>query len=231
MKEANERFISNAVYIPERGVLRIEIPYTDYQTLLKRGYSKAEVTLIDDRPLSDKQRKACYSMMNEIADWMGEERSETKELMKLEFATTELLETGNALFSLATASMSLIAQFQRFLVRFIVSHDVPTKKSMLDYVEDTSDYVYSCLVNKKCVCCGKRSDLHHLTAVGMGRDRTEIVHEGMKVLPLCREHHTEFHTIGKEKFMYRYHLDDGIELDRTLCRIYGLKTKKGKKNE
>jgi hypothetical protein len=62
----------------------------------------------------------------------------------------------------------------------------------------------------------------------MGRNRDTIIHEGMEVLPLCREHHTEVHTIGRDSFMKKYHLGDhGIEADKTICRIYGLKRKKG----
>jgi len=51
-------------------------------------------------------------------------------------------------------------------------------------------------------------------------------------LPLCREHHTEVHTIGQSAFFARYHLDGGIIADKTICKIYGLNTKKrSKKHE
>jgi hypothetical protein len=89
-------------------------------------------------------------------------------------------------------------------------------------VDDIADYVYSCLVNKKCCVCGLHTELHHVDRVGMGRDRTEILHEGMRALPLCREHHREAHDMGEDAFQARYHLSDGIELDKTLCRIYKL---------
>ena len=96
---------------------------------------------------------------------------------------------------------------------------------MLEYVDDVADYVYSCLINKRCCICGRAADLHHVERVGMGRSRTEICHEGMEVLPLCREHHTEAHTIPDDAFFERYHLDKGVQLDKTLCRLYGLKSK------
>lgn len=226
-----ERLIGKTQYNPVTGMIRVEVPYTDYATLIRRGYHRAEVVLLDDRPISDKQRKACYALMGEIAEFMGEDREEVKELMKFEFMTSELCDTGERLFSMADAPMSLIAAYQKFLVRFIIRHDIPTKKSLLSYVDDIDDYVYSCLINRKCVCCGLKADLHHVDAVGMGRDRTEIIHEGMKALPLCRVHHTECHTMGNKDFLTRYHINDGIELDRTLCRLYGLKAKGGKKSE
>jgi hypothetical protein len=112
------------------------------------------------------------------------------------------------------------------MVRFILEWDIPTSFPLLEYVDDISDYVYSCLINKKCCICGKPCDLHHTEAIGMGRDRDEIIHEGMKVLPLCREHHMEAHSMGQNAFEQKYHLNGGIVLDKTLCRIYKLKRQK-----
>ena len=116
--------------------------------------------------------------------------------------------------------------FQRFLVRFILEWDIPTRFPLLGMVDDIADYVYACLINRKCAVCGKRADLHHVDHVGMGRDRQEIIHEGMEALPLCREHHDECHTIGQQTFLDKYHFDGGIEIDKTICHIYGLKRRK-----
>ena len=166
-------------------------------------------------------------MIREIADWSGDTPEEMKHVLKLDFWQGELLEMADRMFSLSNAPMSVVAAFQSWLARFIVRNDVPTKVSMLSYVDDIEDYTYACLVNKKCVICGKRADLHHVDAIGMGRDRDDIIHEGMEVLPLCREHHTEIHSMGRDSFMKKYHLDGGIQADRTICRIYGLKKRKG----
>lgn len=213
-------------YDERRGVLTICAPYSDYPTLAKREYKHVKVQLIDGRPLSSKQRRSCYAMITEIADYMGEEKAEAKDFLKQRFMAAELEELGDAIFSLSDAPMSLVAAFQRFLARFIVRHDIPTKKPMLDYVDDIGDYIYSCLINKKCAICGRHADLHHVERVGMGRNREEIIHEGMECLPLCREHHTEAHTMPDAEFFEKHHLDGGIKLDKTLCRIYGLKVKK-----
>ena len=210
-------------YDERRGVLTICAPYSDYPTLAKREYKTVKVQLIDGRPLSSKQRRSCYAMITEIADYMGEEKAEAKDFLKQRFMATELEELGDAIFSLSDAPMSLVAAFQRFLARFIVRHDIPTRKPMLNYVDDIGDYIYSCLINKKCAICGRHADLHHVERVGMGRNREEIIHEGMECLPLCREHHTEAHTMPDAEFFEKYHIDGGIKLDRTLCRIYNLK--------
>jgi hypothetical protein len=100
---------------------------------------------------------------------------------------------------------------------------------MLEYVDDIDDYVYACLIAKKCPICGKKADLHHVVPLGMGADRTEVIHEGLEVLPLCREHHMEIHRTGKTDFFKRYHLNGGIPADKTICKIYGLNTKQRRK--
>ena len=218
-------------YDERSGEIVIRAKYDDLPAMLRREYKEVQIQLLDSRPLSDKQRRSCYAMIGEIAAWMGEGKTEAKEFLKLEFWTAELWQTADSLFSLSSAPMSVVAAFQRWLARFIVRQDIPTKKSMLSYVDDVRDYVYACLVHKKCCICGQRADLHHVERVGMGRARTEIIHEGMEALPLCRGHHTEAHTMPDEAFFQRYHLDGGIELDKTLCRMYGLKTKKRERKQ
>lgn len=123
-----------------------------------------------------------------------------KEYLKLKFLVEDMQETADQMFSLSSAPMSLVCAFQRFLVEFILSWDIPCSFPLLDFVDDVGSYLYACLVNKKCCICGTSSDLHHLDHVGAGRDREEIIHEGMEVIPLCRVHHTEAHTIGKNTF-------------------------------
>ena len=213
-------------YDERREEIIVRVPYHDWYTLTKREYKECLVRLLDARPLSDKQRKMCYALLGAISDYTGEEREAAKEFLKLEFLSSELEQTGERIFSLSNTPMSLVAAFQRFLVRFIIRHDIPTKRPLLNYVDDIGDYVYHCLIGKKCVVCGRLADLHHVERVGMGRSREEIVQEGMECLPLCRAHHTEAHTMPDGEFFSRYHLDGGIPMDKTLCKIYGLKTKK-----
>lgn len=224
MKSPNETVRGRIVGYDERaGELLIRAPYADFVTMTRREFKECLVQPIDSRPLSDKQRRACYALMHEISEFTGMGADPTKEYMKLKFMAEELQETTDKIFSLANAPMSLVCAFQRFLVRFILDWDIPCSFSLLDFVDDVEDYVYACLVNKKCAICGKPADLHHVDHVGIGRDRDEILHLGMKALPLCRDHHSECHQIGQKTFEERYHLNHGIELDRTLCRIYKLK--------
>ena len=212
-------------YDPRTQRVKIEAFYPDWPIMVKRGYRECNVQMIDSRPLSDKQRRTCYKLIREISNYTGMGLDPTKEWMKLKFIAEDLNETADKIFSLSNAPMSLVCAFQRFLVNFILDWDIPCSFPLLDFVDDVRSYVYACLVNKKCCICGRPSDLHHLDHVGSGRDREEIIHEGMEVLPLCREHHTEAHTVGQITFNNRHHLSGGVILDKDLCRIYGLKRK------
>lgn len=216
-------------YDEKRGELLIRAPYDDWATMTKREFKQCLVQPIDGRPLSDKQRKMCYALLRQICDYTGQDIHMTKEYLKIRFLADDLGETADKIFSLSNAPMSLVCAYQRYLVRFILEFDIPCSIPLLEYVDDIPDYIYSCLVTKKCCICGMPTDLHHIDRIGMGRDRHDVIHEGLEVLPLCREHHGEAHTMSDQEFFDKYHLPGGIVMDKTLCRIYGLKARKGAK--
>lgn len=221
-------------YDERSGIATIKVKYDDIHTLVKRQYKECYVEMIDSRPLSDKQRRTCWMLIGAISDWQGQSRSETARDManyarKVDFLINEIGENADRLFSLSNAPMSLVSAYQRYLVRFVVEHDIPVNFELWKFIDDIADYIYSCLIYKKCAVCGKPANLHHVDRVGMGRDRHDIIHEGMEVMPLCpgvKGHHDELHTLGDKAFFEKYHFDGGIVADKTICKIYKLKARK-----
>lgn len=211
--------------VPEQNYALVAVPY-EWVTASHRQYKECLVQFIDSRPLSDKQRKMCYALLREIGEYTGMGTDRAKEIMKIKFMADDLEQTADQIFSLSNAPMSLVCAFQRFLVRFILDWDIPCRFPLLEYVDDVPDYIHSCLIAKKCCITGHPAELHHIDRVGMGRDRTDICHEGMEVLPLTRELHQEAHTMTNQDFFDKYHLPGGIVLDKTLCRIWKLKARK-----
>ncbi|MCM1533014.1 MAG: putative HNHc nuclease, partial [Ruminococcus flavefaciens] len=193
------------VSISPDGIATITCPI-DLNRAAERNARDVWVDFIDNRQLSDKQRKCCYSLIHAIADWSGSTTEEVKQAFKLDFWAERVDTLADKIFSLSNAPMSLVAEFQSFLVDFIISNDVPTTFPLREYCDDIERYVYACVLNKKCVVCGKRAELHHVDAIGMGNDRNEVEHLGREVISLCREHHTEIHESGKDAFMQYYHL-------------------------
>lgn len=212
-------------YDGKTGVMTIKAVYPDWQMLYKREYSDCLIQLVDGRPLSTKQRNTCYKLIRMISEFTGNGVDPTKERLKEMFIHDELQAENIDEFSLSDAPMSLVCAFQRYLVRFMLDYDIPSSIPLLELADDTQDYIYNCLVHKRCCICGQPSDLHHIDRVGTGRNRKEIIHEGLEVLPLCRVHHTEAHDIGQYSFEQKYHIDKGVILDKNLCRIYSLKRK------
>lgn len=225
MKTAND-VVQGTITDISNGVITIQAKYDDWFTLLKRGYQKCNIQLIDSRQLSDKQRRTCYALLRCISDYSGQGIEQTKDVLKINFLAEVFGETAGRIFSLSNAPMSLVCEFQRYLIRFILEWDIPCSFPLLEFADDTADYIYSCLINRKCVICGQHADLHHIDRVGIGRDRHDICHEGMEVLPLCRSHHGEIHTTGDKTFMEKFHIERGVNLDKTLCKIYRLKRRK-----
>ena len=108
--------------------IKVQVPLGQF---LHREVKEVYVEMIDSRPLSDKQRRMCYAMIGAIADWAGSCTEEVKEVFKLDFWTEKIDTLADKIFSLSDAPMSLVAEFQRFLVAFILTHDVPTKARRL----------------------------------------------------------------------------------------------------
>ena len=202
--------------------IRAVLPNIDRAIL--RQYSKVQIGFADGRTITPEQRRKAYALMNEIASWMGDLPEYVKRLMKMEFMVTRMQALEKHIFSLSDCDMTTAREFITYLIDFIIEHDVPTQTPLIELCEDISRYVYACLIRKKCAVCGRHAELHHVTAIGAGRNRNEVLQIGMEVLPLCREHHTESHQTGQKSFMAKYHLQ-AIELTKEIGKVYKLSRK------
>lgn len=176
----------------------------------------------DKRGISSEQRRKAWALMTEIADYQGQSKDDVYAEQKTAFSIKHLEILQGELFRLSTATVSTARAFINLLVEIILEYGIPTKEPLYGLCDDIERYVYACLMNKKCAVCGRKTELHHVTKIGMGRNRREIDHIGMLALPLCREHHDEAHCIGETAFQEKYHLVP-IEIDQKIAKKYGLK--------
>lgn len=200
--------------------ITVMVPFDNDYLLQKQGIIQCDVYLCDGRKISSEQRKKIYATFKDIALWTGYVPDEIKAILKYEF----IAKKGCKYFSLSDVDMTTAKEFLEFLIEFCLIHDIQTSDSLLERSPDIAKYVYMCLKNKKCCLTGKKCELHHVDAVGMGRDRRDIIHTGMRVLPLARKLHTEAHTIGQKSFEEKYHIF-GIKLSPELCKIWKVKDK------
>lgn len=224
-----EHVIGEIVDIDEAGVLTIRAPVPDIARAIVRKYKTAEIILPDGRRITPEQRRKCYALLGEITEYVDGVRTtegveEQKEFFKVEFMLRRMQAAERKMFSLSDCDMSTAREFITYLIDFIIKNDIPTRFPLIEQCEDIQRYVYACLLNKKCAVCGKHADLHHYGAdkIGMGNNRQQVSHIGRQALPLCREHHTEAHTMGDVAFAQKYHLEP-IEIDKKIAKIYGLK--------
>jgi hypothetical protein len=176
----------------------------------------------DRRGITPEQRRKAWALMTEIAAFQGQSKEDTYAEQRSAFTLKHLETLQDGLFHLSTATVTTARAFITMLVEIIIEYGIPTKEPLYGLCDDIERYVYACLMNKKCAVCGKKTELHHVQAVGMGRNRREIDHIGMQALPLCREHHEEAHRIGNPAFLEKYHLVS-IPIDERIAKKYNLK--------
>ena len=204
------------------GGAMVYVPYPAGQRKPEGCHESVGVEFVDKRRISAKQRRKAYALIRDIALWMGGTPMETaKELTKWIFQESDPA-TLEETFSLSDCSMEVARLYITFLIDFCLLHDIPCGEPLYKLAEDIHRYVWVCLLNKRCAVCGRKAELHHVDAVGMGRNRKEICHIGMRVLPLCRTHHTEIHRIGHETFLRRYILEP-VRVDERIADVYKLR--------
>lgn len=207
----------------EEGFL-ILLPAADKEALKGKYRKSVNIELCDPRKISPEQRRKAYALIRDISLWMGGTPMETvKELTKWIFQESDPA-TLEETFSLSDCSMEVARLYITFLIDFCLLHDVPCGEPLYKLAEDIGRYVWVCALNKRCAVCGRKAELHHVDAVGMGRNRREICHIGMRALPLCREHHTEIHKVGQGDFLKRYFLEP-VKIDERIAKVYRLKAR------
>lgn len=199
-------------------ILTVKVPFYDVEYIMRKRVRDVQVSIDDGRCITADQRKKLYATFNDISEYTGYVPEYVKEFMKYDFIAT----TGCEHFSLSDVDMSTAKEFLEHVIEFCVEWGIPTKDSLLDRTPDIARYVYKCALEKKCCITGKKAELHHLDAVGMGRNRKDIIHLGMEVIPLSITLHKEAHTIGKKSFCEKYHVH-GVIADEEICKVYNLK--------
>ena len=217
--------------IMEDGTAVIHAALPDLDRALLRDYGKVEIILPDGRRISPEQRRKVYALIGEVAEYVDGIRNagtieSAKRTLKMEVMLSRMEGMERRLFSLASCDVTTAREFINFLVDFIVENDIPTRVPLIENCEDVARYVYACLLNKKCAVCGRHADLHHCDGgvIGMGGNREKVNHIGRPALPLCREHHTEIHTVGQEDFLNRYILEP-VRIDERIAKVYRLKAR------
>lgn len=199
--------------------LVISVPYDP--RFVSQMWDEVHVDIPDGRTITPEQRRKAYALMGEIAAWAGMDADEVKMTTKHDFVQRHLDGLHRELFSLSTCDVTTARNYITYLIDFVLEFGVPLKMPLVEVCDDVAKAVYSCLMHKRCVICGKPTELHHVDRVGMGNNRDDICHIGMDCLPLCREHHKEAHDHGDRALMDKYHVEP-VTIDEKIARLYRL---------
>lgn len=196
---------------------------------LPDGADIQEVRLLwqDQEEITADQRKKIFAICGEIAQWSAHDPEYVRKNLTADFLRANIERLQMSALSLAISGncdKGTASLFITFLVEFCLENSVPTSRPLQEYADDLERYTYSALLHKRCLICGRKADLHHCTQIGAGYNRNTKPQLGALVMPLCREHHSEWHTIGRTAFENKYHAVP-VQMDKRIAGKYHISGK------
>lgn len=183
--------------------MSIIIPGKESASLIRsKEIRKVGLWLDDGRMISADQRKKIYASIRDFSSWTGYTPEESKQVLKYMYVAR----TGQPYFSLSDCSMDTAREFINLIIDICLENGIILSDILYDRAEDIVYMLRSCLRNKKCAICGRKGEVHHWDAIGMGNDRRHYDDSGNRKICLCRKHHTMAHACGREQFTQRYHV-------------------------
>jgi isopropylmalate/homocitrate/citramalate synthase len=153
--------------------------------------------------ISPEARKKIYAIFRDFGNHMGDDAESVKVQMKTEFVRN----SQHEMFSLADCESGLASDFIEFLIRYAFEYGIPLQESPREaFGDDIERYIRLCNEKKICAICGRPGEIHHVDTIGMGRDRRTVDDSQYRKICLCREHHTEAHARGWDRFSEKYHV-------------------------
>lgn len=203
----------------EKGAwFKVHVPGWFAPKQLIKKFMSGVMKLDDGITISAKQRKLVYALFKDISLYTGYEVDELKELLKIEF----MLDRDRDYFSLSNVDMNIAREFIEYILEFMFLWDVPINPKVVVLAREVNNFLYLCLVHRKCAVCGCKADIHHHeNLVGIGMDRARHNHEDSKYIALCRVHHNECHNLGHKTFENKYKLT-AIKLNERAIKELGI---------
>lgn len=162
--------------------------------------------LEDGRHITAAQRKKIYATVRDISEYTGYLPEEQKEWLKY----LHIERTGCQYFSLSSCSITTAREYINTILDYALEAGIPLTDLAINRTDDIGRYLYSCIMRRRCCVCGQPGEIHHVDAIGMGRDRRQVDDSDSRKICLCRVHHTEAHNTGMPIFENRH-------------KVYGIK--------
>jgi len=195
---ASEKDIQNLLSQLKGRPLKIEVKVDD-------GEEKNQQKMI-----SQPQLNLIYQLLKDIALGINGEVTDTG-IKEIKQEAQQRLHYEDFSLSKGYCSKEQATQMINVLIGMVLEFDVQTKVNVLKFMaeqpeETIESYARYMLSIKKCTLCGRPGEIHHWDAIGMGRNRKTVDDSPLRQICLCREHHVEAETIGKDGFKNKYHI-------------------------
>ena len=190
-------------------IIRMDASIPDYlfdRLVDADGDLFGEFRLFDNRVITAPQRKFINALCRDIARYTGDTIDQVREDRKREFMELHQIPYFSTSELQANCSVEVASKFISYIVDFCLDNDIGLAESPLNYVDDIKHYLIKCLWTRKCALCGKKGQVHHVDAVGAGRNRRKIDHTKHHLMCLCDGHHDESHRQGQQTFMRKNHI-------------------------
>lgn len=191
----------------EINIERLQTMYYDYD-----GQREVEIRFVDPRRFTQEQRRFIYALLGDIYAFTGQPIESLKEIFKWRYEAV----TGRTI-SLADYSPNTVDDatlYANIILDFIFENHIPFRNGYDILPGNQEYYFYKCLVTRTCCICGKpNADIDHFDKALGRRNRKTVDHSEYTFASLCRQHHSEKHQIGIEKFKENYHVK-GVKLNQ-----------------
>lgn len=199
----SEAKITHKLMLPEGLYLQLFVPMCTQEYFNHKDTEACEIIFAEDNSITALQRKRIFATLHDISTHLGYSNEETKNLFKVNF----MERYGIGPFSLKDCTKDTASLFIDFLIEECFVMNVPLNEEYgINRAYNITNYLRLCLKYRKCCICGKKADIHHEDAIGMGFDRNAVDDTEKRKMALCRGHHSERHNIGTKEFENKYHV-------------------------
>ena len=191
--------------------IQLQLPKEEMEKVINTssgGYIYIDIK--SNKTITPQQRKTIYGIITDIGKYTGYSKDEMKNIIKVNYVAF----SGSNIFSLSNVDRDTANDLIRYCFDLCIKLDIPIRLSTYQSIDKDDYIIKQLLLHRQCIIDGGRADIHHLDAVGMGNNRNKIDNSQRELLPLCRRHHSEYHIIGHDEFMQKYHLTHGVKLNK-----------------
>jgi hypothetical protein len=182
-----------------KSILQLETDLSKEEILrykTEKGLS-GEIKFDDPRRISAEQRAKIFAIFKEMSFVTGYVTEQLRDILTLEFCMKNDIE----MFSLSNCNLEIAKEFITFLIDTCIDNDIALANNPIEYTDDISAYLYSCIKRHACCICGSQGTLYKV-----GKDELKI--------SLCSKHFDEVSLRGMKKMS-------------ELHKVYPIKIKEG----